>query len=692
MSAVVWLVWFIAAVILTAGQLRWQIDFFGHPGPAFRAALLLALPVLLLLVGLWAWVRRAFLWRYELRMLAVLAAATLLFYEPRATLACLWIVVACYAFGHFVKARAGLGEGAPIEDIAISAAIGFATLIVVLFGMGIAGWYYAPVLIGLLALVSVVFWRHVVALATAVRALDAGWRSADELRSPLAGIAIAFSAVFLISSCMVILAPSLAYDVLNMHLPSALFYGRQHVLLPVPDLDYSYYPQGVEALMTAGLMLAGQPLAQMLPPVFFLLTALLLFRIIRICGGSIPGAALGVVCGTSVPFLHWTGSVAKNDMAMTFFELAALYCYLRWRESGRFAWIPAGVFIGSAAFGVKDVVLFGAIPLTLLFLFAAWRQPRRWPALATLVALFLVFGLFWQVRTWIIAPNQVVPSAAAKSIRGAVLGPDPLRKIQRYLHVGWQIQFEGNRSFESPLHVPLGAFLIVFAPLWLMPLRRARDPRVKVSLWRAVVDEISPAERACLLFAFLYLASWALFWGVLRYAIPPILLLCGLTGERIVRLYGRYGWPLRAVVLGACTYVLVFAMTGVMIIELNGPQLLYFAGRLDKAGYLREALQTYRSLEFLGTVVVPGDAVASAGNCSTAYAPGGIRFVAWCGPKDYTATIQRNIGCKPFQYVVLPDHSQGGSPEAVLRQYRNLTRLFDDSNFSVYRLESCPAH
>src|ERR1017187_7249630 len=103
MIAVVWLVWFIAAVLLTAGQLRWQIDFFGHPGPAFRTALLLALPVLLLLVGLWAWVRRAFLWRYELRGLAILATATLLFYEPRATLACLWIVVACYAFGHFVK-------------------------------------------------------------------------------------------------------------------------------------------------------------------------------------------------------------------------------------------------------------------------------------------------------------------------------------------------------------------------------------------------------------------------------------------------------------------------------------------------------------------------------------------------------------------------------------------------------------
>jgi len=78
--------------------------------------------------------------------------------------------------------------------------------------------------------------------------------------------------------------------------------------------------------MTAGLMLAGQPCAQMLPPVFFLLAALLLVRIVRACGGSPTGAVCGVVFAASVPFLHWTGSVAKNDLAMAFFELAALYC------------------------------------------------------------------------------------------------------------------------------------------------------------------------------------------------------------------------------------------------------------------------------------------------------------------------------------------------------------------------------
>jgi len=218
-TALFWLVWLAVAVMLTVGPARWQIDYFGHPGPAFHRALLFALPALLALVALYAWARRQRLWRYELRLLAALAASVLLFYEPRASLACAWIVVVCYAFGHFVKTRAGLGGGPALEDLTISAAIGFAALILALFAMGLFGWYYAPVLTALLLLVPAVLWRHLVALWTAIRALDASWRRADELRSPIAGVAVAFAAVFLICACMVILAPSLAYDVLSMQPP-----------------------------------------------------------------------------------------------------------------------------------------------------------------------------------------------------------------------------------------------------------------------------------------------------------------------------------------------------------------------------------------------------------------------------------------------------------------------------------------
>ncbi len=177
---------------------------------------------------------------------------------------------------------------------------------------------------------------------------------------------------------------------------------------------------------------------------------------------------------------------------------------------------------------------------------------------------------------------------------------------------------------------------------------------------------------------------------MLRYSIPAVLLFCGLTGERVVRLYQRGGWP-RGVVLAACSYVLVFALTGTMIIELNGPQLAYFSGRVDKAGYLRQALQTYRSLEFLNTVAAPGDAVVSLGNCSNAYAPAGVRYAAWCRASDFGTVINTRIDCQPFQYAVLLDDKPGRSLEALVRERRNLTRLFDDSHFSVYRLDSCPA-
>src|SRR5262249_51793863 len=135
---------------------------------------------------------------------------------------------------------------------------------------------------------------------------------------------------FAMCSLLVILAPSLAYDVLRIHLPLAHSYAALHALRVLPNLSYGYFPQGVETLMTLGYALAGDPAAQMLPPVYFLLTLVAAFRVGRLCELSRAGVLAGVLFIAATPVIHWTGSVPKNDLALAFFTLSAILAYLLW--------------------------------------------------------------------------------------------------------------------------------------------------------------------------------------------------------------------------------------------------------------------------------------------------------------------------------------------------------------------------
>ena len=55
---------------------------------------------------------------------------------------------------------------------------------------------------------------------------------------------------------------------------------------------------------------------------------------------------------------------------------------------------------------------------------------------------------------------------------------------------------------------------------------------------------------------------------------------------------------------------------GCTILELNAAQILLFTRRIDQQEYLRQALSSYRSLEFLRTQWKPGNRVLGAQVCS----------------------------------------------------------------------------
>ena len=345
------------------------------------------------------------------------------------------------------------------------------------------------------------------------------WSSSPELDHPLTGAAAFFAVPFASIVLALALAPAIAHDAMMLHLPAALHYVAAGGLDPLPHLSYTYFPQGGELLMAAVASIAGGPGAQLVQPMFFFLALAALSSVAARAGASPMARCVGVVFAAGLPFLIWTGGVAKNDMAMALFQTLALLCLLAADGERSKQWLRLGVFFVAASFSIKYTAAFGAAPLALLYLWRLWGSEKKWRELTLWVGMLAAIAGVWQLRAYLLTGNPVYPvdlSWAVESLRPNAMRPAEWRSIP-YWKIPWTVHFDGTVAFESPSPNPSGFFLWLFAPLWLL-LRRARA---------------NAAEKFCLIFAWTYFFYWGSVWPVVRYAMVPLGLLVMLTAQRV---------------------------------------------------------------------------------------------------------------------------------------------------------------
>ena len=663
MKAVLWLAWAAIAVVLTASILRWHVEYFHSPGPQFYYAAIIGLPLLAIGALAWARLRTGFLWRYELAGIAAIPVALSLVREPRATIVVAALLTACYSAGRALCERWGWGTGAPVADLVLSIASGFALLNSAMFAGGIAGfwypWFFAVLLLSPLAL----FRGNVLRLILILRAIFRRWGDLEDLRQPVVGILIPFAAILAACTTVLMLTPTLSWDAMKMHLPLAQYYLHVHALEPKPGLDYSFFPQATESLFALAQALGGQPAAQLIAPAFFVLSLLATWILARDCGADASETLTGVMLVASLPVLHWAESVPKNDAALSFFILTALLAALRWRSTSEFKWVQAGVLFLACGFATKDLAMFGAIPLACVFLPAAWRQPRRFRAIASLAVIFATVALIWYVRRFALTGNPIFPLAPG---RAAVPGwpPDPslTGNILRMLRVPWDLHFRGHDFSETVLIAPLGIAFVFFWPVWLFTRRPNR------------------AEYLCLWFAIAAFLAWGWLSPLVRYAVPALTIFALLTGIRLARFWRTSPLITRASLAAGSLWVMIAAACAIMIVEINAPQLRYLAGAIGRDEYLRQALITYPSLTWLRDHTNPADRILSLENCSDIYAPAFPRYRSVCAFRPWApAEVENQLRQMPFDFLVTPASDRAPGPAAV--------EVFRDAHFIVYRLK-----
>jgi hypothetical protein len=448
----------------------------------------------------------------------------------------------------------------------------------------------------------------------------------------------------------------------SFHFVYAREYALRHKLEILPRLPYSYFPQNVEILYTLAFLVDGQIAAKVLTYSYFPLAALSLVLIGRRWLSAEAGL-LGAGMFVATPFIAWTGSVAKNDLALALYLLLALYCALRWIEEKRFGWLASAALFLGFAFGVKHVAILGAVPLGLLVL---WHLRGAKLTVRRTAALGAIFTgcLYWHLRTWALAGHPLYPEFGASAVESKTAAGHPelsrWDRLRLYAKIPWKIHFDGLMAFESPSQNPVGFFTVAFLPLLALPRHR-------------------PA-RLIAMFAVIYLLYWAAILIKVRYAIAAFGVLYVWLADRML------AFPRRASVLALAGYCFAFALSLTLILEMNVPRLKLFAGRIGEEEFLRQSLITYRSIEALNRAAQPGEVAYAVGNCSTFYSKTEFHCYYDHLNRYSLDQVARDLRETHYTWLVVSNDWAEPGHMAVVRHYYEVELIHRDSGFQVYRL------
>lgn len=263
-----------------------------------------------------------------------------------------------------------------IERIVLGAGLGLGFLGLLIFGLGLAGLFQpltAYLITVILSVAAFPQWRQ---LGRQLR----HWRPANQPDKWIAFYLLATAGL----AFLVALTPPIDWDGLFYHLTGPKFYLQAGGVIGGVDVPHFNFPSLMEMLFAWAMLLRGDIAAKLLHAVFGLLLAGLVYLVTRRLLGQ-KGAWPAALILASMPMLGTLAGWAYNDLALAFYQLAAVYAIINYQlpvtnhqYSPRFALgrhsllILSGVFAG-LAMGLKYTAF--VTPLVVIG-FILWRGIR----------------------------------------------------------------------------------------------------------------------------------------------------------------------------------------------------------------------------------------------------------------------------------------------------------------------------
>lgn len=376
------------------------------------------------------------------------------------------IVFVSAGFGHRLCLWLGIQFERAGEAIIWSCGIGLGAFAFGVFGLGLVGW---------LTGMAVGLWLVVLALVSlpSFPVLGQGIKDLGSLPLPRRGLQIYLAGMILLT-LLVALTPPTDWDGLFYHLTFPRLYAERGRIAPLTDVPHQYYPGLMEMLYLAAMLLSGDVAAKLLHTTFVLLMVgalyLLAERHIRQREGW-----LTVTVFASMPMVFVLGSWAYNDLALAFYQVAALYALFCWFCGKPTSWLAlSGMFCG-LAMGLKYTSFVCPLTVVVLVCWHLARERAPWSAWWRAVLLFggaaAAVAAPWYARNLAFTGNPVYPFAYG--LFGGV-GWDAWRAAW-YARAGSGLSWDPVELLKVPWTLTLGLYDMNFydgraGPLFLLGL------------------------------------------------------------------------------------------------------------------------------------------------------------------------------------------------------------------------------
>lgn len=362
---------------------------------------------------------------------------------------------------------------ATLEKIIFSSALGFGALGLLVFFLGLAGFitpanlYTITILLTLLVAPQTLKTLHRTRLPSPPLLL--------KLYLPLTiGLALTIA-----------LLPPTDWDGLFYHLTGPKLYLAAGRIIPGIDIPHLNFPFLFEMLFMLALVIRGAVTAKLLHFVFSLLLAGLVYLTAK-QHLNLKNGWWAVIFLFSMPMVLTLAGWAHNDLALAFYQVAALYALLGYRGTdkpsdaeGQTRWlILSGLFCG-LAMGLKYTSFVTPLTLVGLLLWGQWRERTSFVQVLKSIIVFAVSTLLvagpWYLKNWFFTGNPVYPfvfagrfwddfRSAAYSGAGSGIGLDPLALITLpyQLTLGLQdANYVDGRS--GPLFLALLPLILIYS-------------------------------------------------------------------------------------------------------------------------------------------------------------------------------------------------------------------------------------
>jgi hypothetical protein len=387
--------------------------------------------------------------------------------------------------------------------------------------MGMGAWGFCILLLGLAGLLykSLVLAIMLVLLVLLRLPASAFTPAGEEprirpvfSRKPWDFIPVAFGLGYVLLVLGSTLAPEVAFDSLNVHLPYSRDAASAHRIGFSPNNWSSVMPALPLMSYVTAFLFSGLTLAKLFNLLCYIACGCVIYGFTKRWWGPTHAAAAALLFLSS-PVALYEASTALIDLPLALYSAIVVFAFLEWLASGRrgYLWLTA-ISLG-LALGCKYHAIFWVLPI--LVLWAWWggksngiARRAQFRQLFYFCFIALLLFLPWLIRAWYYTGNPVFPAA-----NGIFKSPYFTPAMEAAAQAAYENEGAG-RSFMALLQLPLtvtfhpgpfrGTLGFLFLPGIALALLRSKTPQVRYGAF----------------FAAAYFYLWAVTAQEIRYLLP----------------------------------------------------------------------------------------------------------------------------------------------------------------------------